>query len=136
MAGATLPSSGMIKLSEIANAVGQGLTNQSLGTASDTAGFSEPDKMSDFYGYSAATYTAFSSSTAQSNSSNACFSTRNQTYYHNGSNSYPALNDYVYTDSAGTTTVGGGYYNVDFPGGDWVRINGFGRIYQTGICQL
>ena len=47
-----LQSSGQIKMSEIANEQGVSLSNVSLGSMSDTAGFTEPDAISEFYGYS------------------------------------------------------------------------------------
>ena len=48
-----LPSSGILKLTTIAKEVGHSFTeNVSLGGMSDTAGFSAPDKVSDFYNYS------------------------------------------------------------------------------------
>ena len=50
-----LVSSGQLSLSDIANEQGVSLSNVSLGSMSDTAGFSEPDAVSDFYGY--ASYT-------------------------------------------------------------------------------
>ena len=49
-----VPSSGQLRLrADIANEVdgSDTGTNVSLGTLSNTAGFAEPDKMSDFYGY-------------------------------------------------------------------------------------
>ena len=54
-----VPSSGELKLrADIANEVDGSATgdNVSLGTLSNSAGFSEPDAMSDFYGYSSCTY--------------------------------------------------------------------------------
>lgn len=54
-----LQSSGQIKMSEIANEQGVSLSNVSLGSMSDTAGFSEPDAISEFYGYSSYTNTYY-----------------------------------------------------------------------------
>lgn len=51
-----LTSSGQLSLSDIANEQGVSLSNVSLGSMSDTAGFTEPDAISEFYGYSAAQY--------------------------------------------------------------------------------
>lgn len=50
-----LPSSGPLSSSQISTELGTPSTNISLGGMSDTASFSAPDAMSDFYGYSAAT---------------------------------------------------------------------------------
>lgn len=47
-----LPSSGQLRLyADIGVELGVGQSNVSLGSMSDSAGFSEPDTMSDFYGY-------------------------------------------------------------------------------------
>ena len=67
--------------------------------------------------------TAYTSSLT-ARSEQACFTTVNQTYYHDGSGSYPVVNDVVYSDSAGTTFLSsgfrklgnGGKYRVDFNG--------------------
>ena len=52
-----LQSSGQITLQDIATELGVGSSNLSLASMSDTAGFSEPDAMTDFYGYVFASYT-------------------------------------------------------------------------------
>jgi len=65
--------------------------------------------------------TAFSSSTEFRD---ACGETRGQTYYHDGSGTFPQTGDVVYTNSTGTTTLGYGQradspfgvYNVDTSG--------------------
>lgn len=46
----TLPSSGELSLGDIATELGDSAPN-SLGEMSDTAGFTAPDAVSDFYGY-------------------------------------------------------------------------------------
>jgi len=50
-----LPASGPLSSSQIATELGVPSTNISLGGMSDSASFSAPDAISDFYGYSAAT---------------------------------------------------------------------------------
>ena len=47
-----LPGSGQISLGDIAGELGVSLSNVSLRSMSSTAGFSTPDSVSDFYGYS------------------------------------------------------------------------------------
>lgn len=47
-----LPSSGPLSINDIRVELAASSTNQSLGTFSDTAGFTAPDAVSDFYGYS------------------------------------------------------------------------------------
>ena len=134
-----LQSSGKIEMSEIAAELGESLSNVSLGTMSDTAGFSAPDQMSDFYGYTHSSSTSFSSSKRGSSSSSACGLSVSQTYYHNngsgGSSTYVEINDYVYSDPTLTSVLIAGYYQVSHPSFDWIRLNGFGRVYQTGFCD-
>ena len=47
-----LPSSGPLSINDIRVELAASSTNQSLGAFSDTAGFTAPDAVSDFYGYS------------------------------------------------------------------------------------
>lgn len=54
-----LPSSGPLSLGDIAGELGLSLSNLSLRDMSSTAGFSTPDAVSEFYGYSAITYTYY-----------------------------------------------------------------------------
>ena len=133
-----LQSSGRIEMSEIAAEMGESLSNVSLGSMSDDAGFSAPDKMSDFYGHSNVTYSTFTGSFRANNSSVVCGYSVNRTYYHNngsgGADTYVAINDYVYSDTGLSNKLAGGYYKVNTPDFDWIRVNGFGRVYQTGIC--
>lgn len=49
-----LPSSGQLSLSDIATELSVSLSNVSLRSMSNTAGFSSPDAVSEFYGYSSA----------------------------------------------------------------------------------
>ena len=64
-----VPGSGQLRLrADIANEVdGDDTgTNVSLGTLSNTAGFTEPDKMSDFYGYTSCTAPSVNTPTSSS----------------------------------------------------------------------
>jgi hypothetical protein len=65
--------------------------------------------MNDFYGASAGP-TAFTSGiTSYSTRSAACKNLSSiTTYYHNGTGALPAVNDFVYTNAAGTVTIGAG----------------------------
>lgn len=57
------------------------------------------------------------------------------TAYHDGSGTYPAVNDHVYTNSAGTTSVTAGYYKQG--NGRWFRIALSGSVLtvtQIGEC--
>jgi hypothetical protein len=51
-----VPSSGQVKFSEIGNELGISISNLSLRSMSNTAGFSTPDSISEFWGYLNATY--------------------------------------------------------------------------------
>ena len=101
---------------------------------------SYPYKFSDWYGYDkdCVTLTAFLVGSGQSGSSGICNQLSSQaTYYHDGSGTYPAVNDIVYTDSAGTSPLNGGSVTnwPYFPSGPqppdgWFRITG-----STGTVQ-
>lgn len=54
-----LPISGLLKFTDIATELGLSLSNLSLRSMSNTAGFSIPDAVSEFYGYSNLTYTFY-----------------------------------------------------------------------------
>ena len=72
---------------------------------------SAPHAYSEFYGKTFSTLTSFTSAIAETGLS--CTQTLNQTYYHDGSGTYPVANDTVYTNSAGTTTIANGRYRLD-----------------------
>lgn len=59
-----------------------------------------------------ATGTSFNSTTTQTNSTNACGATVNQTYYHNGSTGLPITTNACYTDACQSTALGNGYYRL------------------------
>lgn len=89
---------------------------------------SYPYGFSCWYGYDkdCSTLTSFSASTSSS-FSGVCIAIVNQTYYHDGSGTFPAQNDKVYTSSAGGSSnyLGTGYYRFDVFGTD--------RFFQIGI---
>ena len=70
------------------------------------------------------TGTSFSSSTVQTNSTNACSATINQTYYHDGSSSLPVVNDVCYDNSCMATGGEGSPPNL--------LANGYYKISSTG----
>ena len=133
-----LQSSGQISLNDIRVEIGAASTNVSLASMSAVAGFTGEDAISEFYGYSHATYSTWTGSSRANNFNVVCSYSVNQTYYHNngsgGTDTYPAINDYVYSDTGLSNKLASGYYKVNIPNIDWVRVNGFGRIYATGIC--
>ena len=71
-----------------------------------------PYQFSDWYSYDkdCSALTAFTSAIAETGLS--CTQTLNQTYYHDGSGTYPVANDTVYTNSGGTTTLANGVYRL------------------------
>ena len=104
-----------------------------------------PYKFSDWYGYDkdCSTLTAFLVGSGQSGSSGICSQLSSQaTYYHDGSGTYPAVNDIVYTDSAGTSPLNGGSGTnwPYFPAGPnppagWFRVTGStGTVQSTSTC--
>lgn len=54
-----LPGSGQLSLGDIAGELGVSLSSVSLRSMSSTAGFSTPDAVTEFYGYSNVTYTYY-----------------------------------------------------------------------------
>tara|TARA_R100000231_G_scaffold56285_1_gene46781 strand:+ start:177 stop:587 length:411 start_codon:yes stop_codon:yes gene_type:complete len=107
-----LPGSGQLSINDIATEFSVTLTdvalNATLGTyASKSAGATTA--ISDFYGLSA--LTAYTGGTLESTGNAACeIEEPENTYYHNGSGSEPAVSDTVYTNSSGTTTIGAGHH--------------------------
>ena len=108
-----LPASGPISGSQIAAELGlTGITgtNLSLGgmISSSSLSNTNPDEYSEFYGYSHATLTSFTGSPSQPKSKFICNQSLNTSYWHNGSSAYPTVGTTIYTNSGGTTTIGGG----------------------------
>tara|TARA_R100001443_G_scaffold106655_1_gene116178 strand:+ start:311 stop:658 length:348 start_codon:yes stop_codon:yes gene_type:complete len=60
-------------------------------------------------------WTSFSSSTVESNGSNACAATMDQTYYHDGSSSAPTAGDKVYSKARANDRyfLADGHYKID-----------------------
>ena len=124
-----LPASGPLSINDIRVELGASATNQSLEAFSNTAGFTAPDAISDFYGFT--NLTSFVGSALQGGTKNICTATTNVTYYHNGSNSSPVVNDIIYTNSGGTTTLGAGYIRY---GSGYLEITSSGVVNKTFIC--
>ena len=108
-----LPASGPISGSQIAaelGITGIAASNLSLGgmISSSSLSNTNPDEYSEFYGYSHATLTSFTGSPSQGGSKFICNQSLNTSYWHNGSSAYPTVGTTIYTNSGGTTTIGGG----------------------------
>ena len=122
-----LPSSGPLSLNDIRIELGASATNQSLRSFSSTAGFSTPDAVSEFYGYSSLTSIPYNAigDDSRSGASNVCgLETTPNTAYHNGSGAAPTVGDMIYSDSAGTTPLLVGYfYKFTYQGSKYLRIS-------------
>tara|TARA_B110000285_G_scaffold116557_1_gene132098 strand:- start:1004 stop:1483 length:480 start_codon:yes stop_codon:yes gene_type:complete len=97
-----------------------------------------PHKFSEFYGRSFPTVTSYSSSVmgvfnqaCPFNGSNPGLS---QTYYHDGSGTLPSQGDVCYSNSAGTTVLLAGYYNINSSTGQGNRQ--YIKISSNGIVDL
>tara|TARA_R110002051_G_scaffold109497_3_gene182171 strand:+ start:7987 stop:8382 length:396 start_codon:yes stop_codon:yes gene_type:complete len=124
-----LQSSGSISISQIKAEVGG--SSSSLRTLSAAAGKSAPDGMQEFYGFSA--LEAFSSSTGYSIGDVCDSGSINQTYHHDGSGTYPAAGDTVYSDNGGTTVLGDNFYKFNTT---WVyRITGGAGVVNASWPQ-
>ena len=107
-----LPSSGQISINDIRVELGASATNQSLRAFSNTAGFTTPDAISEFYGYSNLTSFSYNSS-GQEEGSACSLEDTPDTAYHNGSGTYPDVDDLVYSNSTGTTSLSDATYKID-----------------------
>lgn len=98
-----LPGSGQLSLNDIRIELGLSQSNVSLGSMSDTAGFTAPDAISDFYGYSAVSVPTVTSDkmTVTSNSITA-----NGTVTNNGGASITE-SGFVWSTTNSTPTIGG-----------------------------
>ena len=108
-----LPSSGTLSLNDIRVELGLAQSNVSLGSMSNSVGFTDPDAVSDFYGYSYANYNTFSIiNTGYDDSGTACGNKDddNLTLYFAGSGGAPACPTtgvILYTDTALTNVFDG-----------------------------
>ena len=105
-----LPSSGQLSISDIATEFSVTLSNVALNATLGTyasKGAGATTAISDFYGLSA--LTEYTGGSLESTGSAACeIEEPENTYYHDGSGSLPAVSDTIYTDSSGSTTLGAG----------------------------
>ena len=110
----SLPTSGPLSFSDIASVVGVG-SPYSLGTMSANAGFTQPDSVSEFYGYGPGGLTAFyRTPDSDPNPTGYCFNACSVEAYHNGVNPLPTIGDIVYNDSGGVNPIFsvGGYWGM------------------------
>lgn len=142
-----LPSSGQLSFSDIAEAVGAS-TPYSLRSMSSSAGFSSPDSVSDFYGYSpGGSLILFFISSPVNDPSKICQDGLSccAPVWHNGVNSLPEIGDIVYEDSSGTTPLLPFKDDVFFGMNEfeceialsWFKISGEedGQVIDVGFCK-
>ena len=101
-----LPTTGPLSINDIRVELGASATNQSLGTFSDTAGFTAPDAISDFYGYSNVTLTAVSSSLPVNKPLLGCNTSNVLQLFHDGDFANPQPGDTLYGTNSTSDPVG------------------------------
>ena len=97
------------------NSYGSGQSYPSINTSSSSYPPSTtPVTFQSFYSYDqdASSLTSYSSASGTTNSKAFCSQSIDQTYYHDGSSTHPAVNDNVYSDSAGSNPLDDGYYKA------------------------
>ena len=111
-----LPSSGTLSISDIANEFSVSLSNvalnATLGTyASKSSGATT--KISDFYGLSNLTSFSYNAEGDESPTAACSLESTEDTAYHNGSGTYPDVDDVVYSNSSGTQELAQAVYIAD-----------------------
>ena len=136
-----LPSSGALSINDIRVELQEAQANSSLGALSNLAGFTDPDAVSDFYGYSYANYNTVSIiNTQYPDSQDACDDTGEDdlTLYFSGTGGTPvcpATGDTLYTNSTLTTAFNGGsnwYKSSECGASYYILSSGF--IEGDGTC--
>jgi len=83
---------------------------------------------------SASSLQSFSSS-VNSNFNSVCLEIVNQTYYHNGSGTFPTMGDTVYSLNDTSYPISAGYYRLDpFNSGNYIRTNSSGVVIAVESC--
>ena len=93
------------------------------------------DNLLNFRNYGAVCTTSYSSSVRVKDSL-ACSTATDQTYYHNGSGTYPVSSDNCYSNSAGTTVLATGTYKMadaSLSGSKYV-IGSSGNVTSVTAC--
>ena len=129
-----LPSSGPLSMQDIATEFSQGSTNMSLYTFGSTLPTptvtSNIELANDFYGQSASSCTSFTSTSVSSRE--PCEEEPEDTLYHNGSGTYPAAGDDVFTDSSCSTTLSEGSYKM--ANEKIMEVTSGGQVSETYSC--
>ncbi len=138
-----LPTSGPLSMQDIATEFSQGSTNMSLYTFGSTLPTptvtSNIELANDFYGQSAITLTAFTYNSEGDESPTAACSLESteDTAYHNGSGTYPDIDDVVYSDSSGTNELAQAVYKYDngTSAGGFINVAEDGEVSNLGNCR-
>lgn len=136
-----LPNSGQISINDIATEFNVSLSNvalnATLGTYADKSA-GATTAMSDFYGLSNLTAFSYNSEGQEGGAGEACsLESTEDTAYHNGSGTYPDVDDVVYSNSSGTTTLSAStykYYNGTEKGA-FIDVNEDGEVENLGNCK-
>jgi len=115
-----VPNTTTFSLQDVTNEFGLGASdglqdcfNDSTDGGFDSAYKGSKDRLSNFRNYDGANVlTSFSSTLGNSNQTTTCGLSKNETYYHDGSGTFPAIGDNVYSDSAGTTGLVRNHYSA------------------------
>ena len=78
--------------------------------------------------------TQFSGSSGQNDIKFICTQSITTNYWHNGSATYPQVNDDVYTNSTGTTSFGSTYMLTSGGGGYYLTCSS-GRVTSVAFCS-
>ncbi len=136
-----LPSSGQISINDIATEFNVSLSNvalnATLGTyASKASGATTA--ISDFYGLSNLTAFSYNSEGQEGGARDACsLEATEDIAYHNGSGTYPDVDDVVFSNSSGTTTLSASTYKYDngSESGGFIDVNEDGEVENLGSCK-
>jgi len=136
-----LPSSGQISINDIATEFNVSLSNvalnATLGTYADK-GSGVTTSMSNFYGLSNLTAFSYNSEGQEGGGGDACdLGATGDTAYHNGSGTYPVVDDIVYSDSGGEETLEAltYKYNDGSKRGGFIDVNEDGEVTNLGGCK-
>ena len=137
-----LPSSGPLSMQDIATEFSQGSSNMSLYTFGSTLPTptvtSNIELANDFYGQSALTAFSYNSEGQEGGAGEACsLGSTEDTAYHNGSGTYPDVDDVVYSNSSGSSTLAASTYKYDNGGGNggFIDVNEDGEVTNLGNCK-
>lgn len=137
-----LPASGPISGSQIGTELGLSATNLSLGgmIASSSISNTNPDKYSEFYGYSNVTYTQNYRDTSIAKPQFGCNGETHTAVWHNGGSILPTNGDTLYTNSAGSSTISAANWPIGFGFQSAISrvctTNSSGYITATYVCDF